>query len=739
MRNETRGRWVWIDEKWHPDLQRCEARRIAGGALPEGQRGFAVVEFRGRVKIPSGIAGAMRLRASADTSYRLRLNGADLASGPAPAPGDWLPLPRLACWYADEIVVAQPPQGPVEFTATVRLGEARLCETSSGRGGFFLEGEVPLENGETFRFGTDGSWEVRVLPAWRGQEDFDGTLAPGPWEPVAEAEDVWHAQVAEIPVRTERLAESAVLEAPAGGEARTVADWPRVRAGFVRLRADGPCEAEARVFETDPAKPHGSFRARFGDGGGEALSPLFSVGGLSLSLRTGARPVRLRAEIIETFFPEYPATAGSFRCSDPGLTKAWEIAHDTLRACRQNLHLDSPKHQEMLACAGDYHVESLMEQACFGDLSLAAHDLRGVARMLEAADGRLFHTSYGLIWALWLRDVWRLTGDRALVRDCQPALDRLLRRFAGYVGPAGILENPPDWMFLDWLVVEGCSLHHPPRALGQTALNAWYAGALDAAMELRSIGQDGACPSGLQNAPHRACPSGLQNVAELRSALRAALFDEAAGLWIDGLDTPDEGLPPWRPANPRGLRRHGAHANILAALFGLSEGDEARAILRRALSGELGPIQPWFAHWALEAAAKLGLFDELGMPLLRRWIPSVEECGKGLAEGWHAPEPGYAFDHSHAWGGTPAWQLPVRLLGLRVLEPGFRRIELAPNLFGLDWANIDFPTPFGLLRARLRAGEPPRVDTPPGIEVESAPALFPSLPRPGSARMVSTE
>ena len=56
----------------------------------------------------------------------------------------------------------------------------------------------------------------------------------------------------------------------------------------------------------------------------------------------------------------------------------------------------------MLACAGDYHVESLMEQACFGDLRLAAHDLQGVARMLEAANGRLFHTSYGLIWALWL-------------------------------------------------------------------------------------------------------------------------------------------------------------------------------------------------------------------------------------------------------------------------------------------------------------------------------------------------
>ena len=119
---------------------------------------------------------------------------------------------------------------------------------------------------------------------------------------------------------------------------------------------------------------------------------------------------------------------------------------------------------------------------------------------------------------------------------------------------------------------------------------------------------------------------------------------------------------------------------------------------------------------ALEAAAGLDLFEELGMPLLRQWIPSVEACGKGLAEGWHAPEPGYAFDHSHAWGGTPAWQLPVRLLGLRILEPGFRRIELAPNLCGLDRADIVLPTPLGLLRAKLRAGREPQIELPPGLD-----------------------
>ena len=47
-----------------------------------------------------------------------------------------------------------------------------------------------------------------------------------------------------------------------------------------------------------------------------------------------------------------------------------------------------------------------------------------------------------------------------------------------------------------------------------------------------------------------------------------------------------------------------------------------------------------------------------------------------------------------------------------------RRLSLAPNLFGLAWADVAFPTPFGLLRVRLRAGDPPEVDAPAGLRVD---------------------
>ena len=80
--------------------------------------------------------------------------------------------------------------------------------------------------------------------------------------------------------------------------------------------------------------------------------------------------------------------------------------------------------------------------------------------------------------------------------------------------------------------------------------------------------------------------------------------------------------------------------------------------------------------------------------------------------------PGYGYDYSHAWGATPSYQLPAKLSGLTILEPGFKKITLAPNLFGLDWAEIDIPTPFGSIHMKLKKNETPVISVPDEIEYQ---------------------
>ena len=78
----------------------------------------------------------------------------------------------------------------------------------------------------------------------------------------------------------------------------------------------------------------------------------------------------------------------------------------------------------------------------------------------------------------------------------------------------------------------------------------------------------------------------------------------------------------------------------------------------------------------------------------------------------------YGFDHSHGWGGTPLYHLPMVLSGLEILEPGYRRIRLHPDLLGFSSAITEIPTPYGTIRIEMQEGKEPVVTIPDGIIVE---------------------
>jgi len=144
----------------------------------------------------------------------------------------------------------------------------------------------------------------------------------------------------------------------------------------------------------------------------------------------------------------------------------------------------------------------------------------------------------------------------------------------------------------------------------------------------------------------------------------------------------------------------------------------AQDLLRRIMSDEIeGDYQPYFAHYLLEAVYRNDLQEEFTLPILERWKTPVRECPKGLAEGFVPPEPTYRFDHSHAWGGTPLWSLPLALTGLDILEPGMKKLSFSPALLGLKSARTELPTPFGMVTLELSEGCAPVITAPDEIEV----------------------
>ena len=130
-----------------------------------------------------------------------------------------------------------------------------------------------------------------------------------------------------------------------------------------------------------------------------------------------------------------------------------------------------------------------------------------------------------------------------------------------------------------------------------------------------------------------------------------------------------------------------------------------------------GNIQPYFAHYLLEAIYNAGLSDKYTLKILETWKQPVLECTKGLVEGFFKPEPTYSFDHSHAWGGTPLYSLPKALLGLEINKPGFSEITLKPSLLGLEKAKVELPTPYGLLVCDLQKNQDAVITYPEEMHV----------------------
>ena len=59
----------------------------------------------------------------------------------------------------------------------------------------------------------------------------------------------------------------------------------------------------------------------------------------------------------------------------------------------------------------------------------------------------------------------------------------------------------------------------------------------------------------------------------------------------------------------------------------------------------------------------------------------------------------------------------LKVLGLEILEPSFKKIRINPNLFDLEYADIKIPTPYGVIEAHITKDETV-INVPDEITIE---------------------
>lgn len=700
---DKNARWIWLDKNIYPKYQESE---ITHFDEKRKKQVFVLAEFKLEKSYEKKIVKA-NICISADVKFWLYVNNDYVGNGPVCAGGDYanvMPMPKHYFNTYEKTIDCE----KISFLVLVQKNITVQCDMSQGHPGMIMSAELFLDDGTTETIVSNDEWLARKDNKRYANGKIDYTLNADEWHRAEETKNIWNLCKAPI----EMLAEDEIIPNDFStvtvfpGEIKTVKfDFNKIYSCYYHLivSADDDFivqiadyekdEKKATVIDTIAADSSIDFRSL----------QMTSVGTAKLYIiNSGKKPLSI--DKFSLYFDYYPIhREGAFKCSDDILNKAYNMGKWALKICRQTIELDSPKHQENLGCTGDYMIASLMNYFAYGDTKLTRLDIIRTADYLRISGGYMFHTSYSMMWIMMLYDYYMFTADKAVLEECSDSLILLLERFFGYTDENGIITDPPNYMFLDWLEVDGISLHHPPAALGQAALNAFYAGGLDRAAEIFKIIGD-----------NESSVKYEKRCKNLKKFFNEYFYDAEKKLYFDGLN---DDYPPkkWIPQNVK-KRYFSIHTNSLAVLFDIAPKSRHEDLIERVLNDEtLIKPQPYFMHFVLEAIYKAGLFGKYGISQLHLWKDMIK-FEKGLQEGWYDMS-GYGFDYSHVWGGTPTYQLPSKLMGFEMKEAGFKKISLKPQTFGLEYADIKMPTPYGYITVLQKKGEKPIISVPDEIEL----------------------
>jgi hypothetical protein len=391
----------------------------------------------------------------------------------------------------------------------------------------------------------------------------------------------------------------------------------------------------------------------------------------------------LKIDTLYALYSSYPVRYdGSFSCSDTFYTKLWDIARWTTQMCMNSLYLDSPKHQEPIACTGDYLIESLSNFYAFGDQWLVRQDLIKTARMLKKNNYDMFHTSYSLLWVQMLDNYFMYTGDSLLVKELLPHVNKLNDLFASYLDKDFLVSQAPDYMFMDWIKIDTFNAHHPPAVIGMGYMTAFYY------KSLRIAANFNAMDNNYKKSDHNNRLAG-----NIKNGMNKMLWDEDQGMYKDGIPFKNKvGSHWWLPAD-KDIITYSPHVNTLAVLYDIAPKNCQTSIMDYVIQQEEIDLQPYFMYFVLSALSHIGRFDSDGLTYINKWENGIDLETYTLKENWQdTTEFGYSGDFSHAWGGSPMYFMSGKILGITPEKPGYKVVRFVPYVSDyLQWAKGTVP------------------------------------------------
>lgn len=383
---------------------------------------------------------------------------------------------------------------------------------------------------------------------------------------------------------------------------------------------------------------------------------------------------------------------GAFECSDERLNEIWRVGARTVHLNMQEYLWDGIK-RDRLVWVGDMHPEAATISMVFGDTEVVRKSL-DFARDNTVLNGFMNgFASYSMWWIKIQRDLYWDSGNFEYLKCQEHDLVLTLENILTHIDEAGVCDI--EEKFVEW------SSRNTPDE--EAAFYAMLVAGLTAGAELLGI----LCSfSGLA----KRC----RTTADKIKARKYELFGNkqtAAMVGLSGLaDLKQMCETIIKPGGAEGLSAFWGYY-VLLALAELGETDFALDIIR----------EYWGAMLDLGATAFWEDFDIKWAENSYR-IDELPQKGKNDAHGDFGRFCYAQLRHSlcHGWVSGPTSFLSRHVLGIKPIEPGYKKIKIEPHLGKLSYAEGKIPTPYGVIRVRYERndkGVKTDISVPDGIEL----------------------
>lgn len=383
---------------------------------------------------------------------------------------------------------------------------------------------------------------------------------------------------------------------------------------------------------------------------------------------------------------------GSFVCSDPLINRIYQVAARTVRLCSSDYIWDGIK-RDRLVWMGDLYPEITSFLSLCADDGCVPRSLDFVKNETPLPRWMNDFPMYSMWWIIILEEYYRLTGNAEYVLEQRDYFEKLIGQIDGCIAENGDFDFGMN--FVDWPTHEHADEPEGVRSLCK--LCARSAANLEKLYGIRT-----------------GCAGRIAEKLSRKGAEVTEKKQIVALKYLSGTQLSERERKILAEGGAKGFSTFMSY--FLLTALSTVEGEEiALAAMKEYYGGML----------ALGATSFWEDFDVEWMkgavcPIDRPLRPGEKDIHGDFGRYCYI---GYRHSLCHGWSAGVVPVLVKRVLGVEIVEAGYKKVRITPRLGGLEFVEASVPTPHGVLRISCRKeGDKTVVEAkaPKGVEVITA-------------------